>query len=263
MARNHTIKEIIDNSLYNLSVQVAQSNTFPAQVTPELTWMLTPQHAFWPRSIARVCASESEIEAQVETITARIQAGELPANWYVGPKSTPPNQGDYLLQHGFTQAARFSGMSLELDAVDESVVGATELEIKPVSAESDLLDWARVITVGAFNRAAAQADGFYDVMKPLLACSNARFYLGFYQGIPVATSMLFLSGGAVGVYFVVTHPDHRKKGYGTALTLAVLRDGRRLGYQTSVLQATSMGEPIYRQLGFREDCHFDVFVLRP
>jgi GNAT superfamily N-acetyltransferase len=257
------MKEIIDNSLYNLCVQVARRNTFPARIAPELTWMMAPKDAFWPRAIARVCASENEIEAQVRTMVEGIQAGDLPATWFVGPKSTPPNQGDYLLQHGFAQVTQFSGMFIELSRVDESLVSTTGLEIKVVSGESDLLAWARVVTEGAFNRPAAEADGFYGIIKPLLGCPDAKFYLGFHEGIPVSTSMLFLSDGVVGVYFVVTHPDHRKKGYGSELTLAVLRDGRRTGYQTSVLQATSMGEPIYRRIGFKEDCYFKIFALRP
>ena len=61
--------------------------------------------------------------------------------------------------------------------------------------------------------------------------------------------MLFLSAGVAGLYHVQVHPE-RRKGIGTALTLVPMHDARKAGYEISVLQASKMGEPVYRKIGF-------------
>ncbi len=40
-------------------------------------------------------------------------------------------------------------------------------------------------------------------------------------------------------------------GIGTVLTLAPMEDARQLGYRIAVLQASRMGEPVYRKIGFK------------
>ncbi len=38
------------------------------------------------------------------------------------------------------------------------------------------------------------------------------------------------------------------------MTLAAMRDAHALGFRYATLQASPMGYPVYRQLGFREVC---------
>jgi GNAT superfamily N-acetyltransferase len=158
--------------------------------------------------------------------------------------------------------AQYAGMFLELSELDENLASPSGLEIKTIFEARKLRAWVSILVVGAFNRTAEEGDAFFEIMKPLLDCPEARFYLGFDDGMLVTTSMSFLSDEMVSVFFVVTLPEYRRKGYGTELTLAVLQDGVRMGYQTSVLQATSMGEPVYRRIGFKSDGFIQIFRLR-
>ncbi|KAB8314617.1 GNAT family N-acetyltransferase [Tolypothrix campylonemoides VB511288] len=75
----------------------------------------------------------------------------------------------------------------------------------------------------------------------------------------VATSELFLAGGAAGIYNVATLEKFRNRGIGTAITLAALQDAYRVGYQTATLQASEAGKNIYSRLGFRQHCKFNVY----
>ena len=53
----------------------------------------------------------------------------------------------------------------------------------------------------------------------------------------------------VGVYMVATLPEERGKGYGVALTAAAIEAAPHL---PAVLQASDMGQPVYRRLGFQD-----------
>ena len=76
-------------------------------------------------------------------------------------------------------------------------------------------------------------------------------YVGRIDGEPVGVSMMFLSSGVAGLYQVEVLPEHRRRGIGTALTLASMEDARQQGYRIAVLQASAMGEPVYRKIGFK------------
>ena len=82
-----------------------------------------------------------------------------------------------------------------------------------------------------------------------------KFYLGLLDGKPVATSMYYLAEGVAGIYFVATLTEARNKGIGFAITQKPLLEAREMGYKVGILQASKMGEPVYRRLGFKEYSH--------
>jgi GNAT superfamily N-acetyltransferase len=80
---------------------------------------------------------------------------------------------------------------------------------------------------------------------------NIRLFGGFVDGTPVACSAAIRSDNVVGVYAVGTAESARRRGIGSALTWAAVDAGRAWGSSAAVLQASDMGEPLYRTMGFR------------
>jgi GNAT superfamily N-acetyltransferase len=74
--------------------------------------------------------------------------------------------------------------------------------------------------------------------------------LGRVDGAPVATSAVAVTGPTAGVYNIATHPDHRRRGYGVAVTAAAARRGADAGCTHAALQASEAGEPVYRRMGY-------------
>ena len=86
---------------------------------------------------------------------------------------------------------------------------------------------------------------------PLLAGAHTRCYLGQVDGRAVATGTAVTLGGHVAVFNVATLAEHRRRGYGTAVTVRALEDGWTLGASSALLQSSPSGAGLYAALGFR------------
>jgi hypothetical protein len=72
------------------------------------------------------------------------------------------------------------------------------------------------------------------------------------DGEPVACAQLLLSHGIAGVYYVGTLARARGRGLAELATRLVTNLGFELGAPVVTLQASPMGEPIYRRMGYRD-----------
>ena len=72
------------------------------------------------------------------------------------------------------------------------------------------------------------------------------------DGRPAACAMVILSHGIGGIYWVSSTTPTRGRGLGEAVTRAVTNRAFDLGARLVSLQASPMGEPIYRRMGFAE-----------
>jgi GNAT superfamily N-acetyltransferase len=133
--------------------------------------------------------------------------------------------------------------------------------IREVDDDADALETA--------TRIALLTNGFpEDATQPWLQAlarfperARVRTFLATADEIPVATSTLFEWAGVAGLYNVGTLPEHRGRGLGTMASLAAMHAGRENGLRFGVLQASAMGESVYRSIGF-EECGRFAFAVR-
>jgi ribosomal protein S18 acetylase RimI-like enzyme len=89
-------------------------------------------------------------------------------------------------------------------------------------------------------------------------------FLGYVDGKPVTTAMVNISNGCCGYYSVGTAPGYRRRGYAEAVMREAERQMRkRLPFECSVLQSSTVGRRLYEQMGFREVTRFSVFRSVP
>jgi ribosomal protein S18 acetylase RimI-like enzyme len=70
----------------------------------------------------------------------------------------------------------------------------------------------------------------------------------------VATATLMPYGNRLGfIGMVLTHPDYRRRGYARLLLMKLLARASAIGIETLKLDATELGESLYRSLGFRRE----------
>jgi GNAT superfamily N-acetyltransferase len=89
---------------------------------------------------------------------------------------------------------------------------------------------------------------------------GATVYLGRADGRPVVSGFSVRTGDTLGIFTIATEPDARGRGFGAAMTSRLIADGAAAGCTVAVLQASSMGRPIYERLGFRLVQEYEIFV---
>lgn len=146
-------------------------------------------------------------------------------------------------------------MVLDLYAMEADLPHPARLAIELVDDEETFKQHIDTMIVGfEFPEAMAHYMSHRHYGRMFLNDPAVRYYVGRFDGKPVAISLLFLCEGIAGIYNVATIPQMRHRGFGTAMTRHALLEALDLGYHVAVLQASEMGVPVYRHLGFQE--HF-------
>jgi Acetyltransferase (GNAT) domain len=148
---------------------------------------------------------------------------------------------------GFTEEDRTPGMVATPS--DLRRPEAPGLEIGRVHSDTDLSVAAAVAAAG-FGMPAEMTARIYTTR--LLELPSMQIYVAFASAVPVSTAIGFGTGSSVGIFNVATPPEHRGRGYGGAISAEAASAGFAAGDDLAWLQASGLGESIYRGLGFRQ-----------
>ncbi len=215
-------------------------------------------------SIMHTRLNEEDVEATIQYLMQDARQRKAPILWWVSPSTQPADIGTRLLAHGFKLDDDGPGMAVNLLQLNEQRPQLAGLSIRIASGDEQLWQWCRAMADGF--EIPPQLDFIIPAWHDFLAKTELETvvpFLAWLDGKPVATSLLFLAAGAAGIYAVSTLPEARRKGIGGWVTLRALQHGRERGYTVGTLQASAMGEPVYRKLGFEAYCHITSYVFRP
>lgn len=243
----------IENNQYDLFVEVVRISKRKIYIDKNVTWVMgTPSK--WPYGIFRTQFGVDNVDRQVRNIIRQIELGNAPRLWMTGPTTCPKDLGRYLESNGFIKKSEIPGMAVDLMKINTNFSKPPDLDIQIVSNKKTLYEWVRIVSLVLFGFKEDDIQDFFTLIQSLNFYHKLKFYIGFYEGKAVASSTLFLSNGIAGIYHMATLPVYRNKGIGTRMTLTPLLHARDIGYRVGVLQATPLGERIYKKIGFEEYC---------
>jgi ribosomal protein S18 acetylase RimI-like enzyme len=154
--------------------------------------------------------------------------------------------------HDDTAAAGLlKGAGHELDADPEAMAMELAAFEAPRPADIDLAADPDIGTVARLNdRSYTYSANSFE--RSFQRAPSLRCYVACVEGRPACCATGHDHEGDFSVTLVATLPEARGRGLAGRLLTHALREARERGCTTTSLQATKMGQPLYRRLGYRE-----------
>lgn len=251
---SESINCYIEKNLDDLYIKSSEHPNFKLSKKKVISWVLA-KHANWPDCIFRANFENLNVKKEINKVKKLIRKGKAPNGWTVGPLTKPKNIGIFLENLGFSNVYQQAGMAVELKELVIKDIKNNNLVIEKVNNEESLIQWSKVVSK-VFG---IKVD--FELLKFLYLQKDFHFYLGKFEGKSVSTLLLYLSSGVAGLHAVSTLPEYQGKGFGFSISKAALINALNMEYYIGVLQASSLGEIVYRKLGFKKYCDIISYAL--
>jgi ribosomal protein S18 acetylase RimI-like enzyme len=251
-----------EENLWEFCLVLARDGGGEAYDGEDVKWTRTPGPLFNRVFAANI--REDQVSERIADVVSEFLASGLKASWITGPSTRPIDLGARLEHCGFVHSGGWIAMDAELDQIDFAREQPSGCRVEPVRDADALRVWAETMCAGfGFVPEARQAAHRHLGLVGMGESCALRHYLAYLDDVPAAASTVFYGSRAAGVYFVATIPSARRRGLGAAVTLRGLEDAKQRGYALAILQASRMGEPVYRKMGFQRRCTMGLYVLDP
>jgi GNAT superfamily N-acetyltransferase len=180
-------------------------------------------------------------------------------SWWAESETPRTELEKHLARRGLVFNEGGTGMAADLGALPENLPSPAGLTIKIVEDTTALQQWVHITRIG-FGIPEEAEGRLFDLFADVAFEDPAQCYLAILNGQPIGTSQFLLSAGVAGIYNVTCLPEARGQGIGAAITLAPLREARHRGYRISILQASHLGYPVYRRLGFHDYGKLSIYL---
>jgi ribosomal protein S18 acetylase RimI-like enzyme len=182
---------------------------------------------------------------------AEVEAAGVPCWLLVHPSTGSFDDAAAAL--GFRHDETVPGMCLTPDALVPSTTAGVEIVVVAPDTMTASIDAA----VAGFGTSRPVMETIYEV---LAWTPGATVYEARVGDVVVSTACAWVDDGSVGIFNVATPPEHRRRGYGRAVTERAIRDGFAAGADLAWLQASELGASVYAAMGFRVVDHEEVYV---
>lgn len=254
------VKTTITANWENYHYCLGRSPSVELSVGKYLTWLITGMQDHFLNLVVCTNLPEAGSQELIEGAIAHFKSKKVKKLTWLAEQGVPADElRTHLTTPGFTCSEYFSvHMAADLTKLREDIPHPAGLNIVCVDTLELLKKWIRVASVG-FGVPAEEEPIWFEFFAETVFVSPFRTYLALLDGQPVATSQLFTSAAVAGIYNVTCLLEARNRGIGAAITMAPLRDAVEMGYRVAILQASEMGYPVYRRLGFEDFGRLSVY----
>lgn len=246
-----TLVKSIEANMYSLTPFFYDWPGADKCVEDDLSWCVTDIPFPWCNVAFNARLEKKRADSAIKDFAEAGRKRGVPVCWWISSDTAPSDLARRLKKQGFVKRSTTTLMALDLYNMRDDMAGPRDLVVEQAEGKRALSLWCSVAAAGFAIPPSAEPFLVEWLSTAINLGLPIQFFLGRVRGLPVATALLFLAGGVAGLYFVTTVPAARCQGIGRSLTLAPLREARKMGYSVGVLQASRMGESIYRRIGFR------------
>lgn len=207
--------------------------------------------------------TSEDVRSTLEDMQSKLNKKGGPAMWWIAPQTMPDNVDALMEQYGLKHVGEAPNMFVDILTLSPMESPIENFRIEKVNKdrpEQQAL-WARTAAKGfgepeSVATPVAELESTFDNSH----YKAAHHYIGYLNDVPVASSSMVLDSGVAGIYAVATAPEARRKGIGAAMTRMPLLEAKEMGYHVGILQASAMGYPVYKRIGFQETFKFQTYL---
>lgn len=134
------------------------------------------------------------------------------------------------------------------------------IDLRPVASPADAKDYWEVATAAYSSLGfPPEVFEFYEDHEGMSA-DNVGAFLARVDGRPAGIAMMIVSHGVAGIYWVGSTEEVRGRGLGWTMTATAVDAGFEMGAELASLQASPMGESLYRTMGFETIFDYQLYL---
>ena len=132
--------------------------------------------------------------------------------------------------------------------------------VKEVENKEQIKDFIPIIKE-AFDKESYVANKLFS-SKEVLIAKNVKSFLIYKGDKAVSAAITVMSEEVAGIYYVGTLESERGKGLGSYIVRASTNKGFKEGKDAVILQASKLGESVYKKLGYKTITYYRTYKLK-
>lgn len=198
--------------------------------------------------VLRALLPDDAVEERIDAILGQIGRHTDRVDWMVFPACRPADLGARLAARGMPGGPGGTWMLAGLPVPPDLVPTPEGFRVEQVRDLPALDAWRDTSAAGFGADVQIHAEAY--ARHGFGPEAFSLHYIGYLHDTPVTSATLLLAGGIAGLWDISTPPALRRRGYGGAITLALLDEARRRGYTQAWVWSSPMGRPVYERAGF-------------
>jgi len=248
MESHKYISYLIDYNTAEFFLELGRLNKDEVSDTSQIKFIFSKN---WQSRIFMANFNESNPSCEIKKLISRMKDLKISILWFVSPYSYPKNLNNLLENYGFILENKWKAMAIDIKKMPYIFDIPEGMQIKKISDLEELKKWSHILVESfQFSKVIDSYKKYF--INAGLDDINFDYYLGFFNGKPVATSIFFKGQGAAGIFYIGTVEEARGHGIAQAMVYYILNKSKIHGYRFCVLQASEMGYTLYKKIGFKE-----------
>jgi ribosomal protein S18 acetylase RimI-like enzyme len=244
------------NNLYQFYNEIGNNKEYSHHITKSFNTIESSSYS-WPRYIYNLMLEDGSEMSRIQEISNLIKLKLLPPFILHFSKKNILDLDAVYEENGLRKIDVWPIMTMSFDEKRDFNFFSENFHVKIVKNIDEMADWYSIVKSVLFDNKQLDKEIFYS----LFPNNKFIFLLGYFNGKPVSTAMLFFDQTLAGLYMVATKNEERGKGFGNMITIESIQVAKRVGKSGITLQSSRMAYSLYEKIGFKYLADIDVYWM--
>jgi ribosomal protein S18 acetylase RimI-like enzyme len=188
------------------------------------------------------------VEDRIDSLLAAVGEHVAEIDWLTFPGDEPASLRQRLAARGMPAGPGGHWLWADLRTLGPVPAVPEGFQVRQVQDDAALEEWEQLSSAGFGGELGRYFDAYARHGYGPEAYS--LHFTGYLDGTPVTTATLLDAGGTASLYDISTPPEHRRRGFGAAITHALMQVIRARGYGETWIWSSDVARRVYQRLGY-------------